>query len=436
MIGVFTVVKDSNKSCIDSILMQLKKLNKQHEIHVLKKGEKFNVFSIIGREHHEVEIHSAIIAELLNPEGLHGQGDVFLKSFLKSEKIVGKYKEISNREHFDDFEVSKEFSIFNNNGRIDILIQTYDTCIAIENKIYAPDQNEQLKRYNDFSKSPVIYLTLDGGEPGESTRGNLSIDEVICLSYEKDIVGWLDICIEEVRRLPQIRVILIQYQKLVKSLTGQSIDREYDMKAADIFFEGDNYKIIPMLETSIREFKIQLQRNFWIDLQNKIKEKGFTSKIYAKDGTKSIEELNHIIRDVYTHNTSRNRYYGITIFPCSKQQSEYAVQVEFGYYDTIYWGLVNRNSKIMSKFLQENVNEILEECQHDPRGVEKEEEKGWYGYIYPTYDNLIYDFSFKEESLKFIYMMASEEMREKVVDKLSEDIETAIISTKKKLSQQ
>ena len=430
------MVKDLNKLHIDSILMQLKKLNKQHEIHVLKKGEKFNVFSIIGREHYEVEIHSAIIAELLNPQGLHGQGDVFLKSFLKSEKIVGKYKEITNCEHFEDFKVSKEFSISNNKGRIDILVQAYDTCIAIENKIYAPDQNEQLKRYRDFSKSTVIYLTLDGSEPGEYTRGNLSVDEVICLSYEKDIVGWLDICIKEVPRLPQIREILYQYQTLVKSLTGQSIDREYDMNTADIFFEGDNCKIIPTLETSIREFKIQLQWNFWIDLQNKMKEKDFTNKFYAIDGTKSIEDLNHIIRDVYisTRKTSKKRYYGMTIFPCSKQQSEYVVQVEFGYYDTVYWGLVNRNLKMMSKILQENVNEILEECQHDPRGVEKE--KDWYGYIYPTYDNLIYDFSFKEESLKFISMMASEERREKVVDKLSEDIENAIKSTQKMLSQQ
>ena len=56
------MVKDSNILRIDSILKQLKRLNEQYEYHVLKKGEKFNVFSIIGRQHYEVQTQSAFIS--------------------------------------------------------------------------------------------------------------------------------------------------------------------------------------------------------------------------------------------------------------------------------------------------------------------------------------------------------------------------------------
>jgi len=45
-----------------------------------KRGEKFNIFEILGLKTSEVRLHSAIIAELLNPNGNHGLGDKFFKS--------------------------------------------------------------------------------------------------------------------------------------------------------------------------------------------------------------------------------------------------------------------------------------------------------------------------------------------------------------------
>lgn len=50
------------------------------------RGEQFNIFHACGVNHYETT-HSAIIAEFLNPQGSHGQGDVYLKEFLG---IVGK----------------------------------------------------------------------------------------------------------------------------------------------------------------------------------------------------------------------------------------------------------------------------------------------------------------------------------------------------------
>ena len=43
----------------------------------------FNIFSILNVDRDEVHTHSAMLSELLNPKGSHGQGDAFLKLFLK-----------------------------------------------------------------------------------------------------------------------------------------------------------------------------------------------------------------------------------------------------------------------------------------------------------------------------------------------------------------
>ena len=47
-----------------------------------KRGDLFNVFNVIGLRKEEVRLHSAFLAELLNPAGSHGLQDVFLKEFI------------------------------------------------------------------------------------------------------------------------------------------------------------------------------------------------------------------------------------------------------------------------------------------------------------------------------------------------------------------
>ena len=44
-------------------------------------GEHFNIFKILGIARREVQTHSPILGELLNPNGCHGQKDLFLQLF-------------------------------------------------------------------------------------------------------------------------------------------------------------------------------------------------------------------------------------------------------------------------------------------------------------------------------------------------------------------
>lgn len=202
-----------------------------HEVsHVIDKNEKliastgarFNMFEICGVSHYETT-HSAIIAQLLNPKGTHGCKALFLNAFLKTA---------FQNENFYNFtencRVTIEFPT--NNGFIDILITEQQHAICIENKVYASDQWEQLKRYNEYlqKKYPnnytIMYLTLNGNKASEQSGEGV---EYIQLSYKKHIVQWLEECIKISQNKPIVSETLRQYQNHIKKLTGTSLEDTY-----------------------------------------------------------------------------------------------------------------------------------------------------------------------------------------------------------------
>lgn len=300
---------------LESILDQVRVLKAKYDERAEVTGENFNVFSILDRESDEVKTHSAIIAELLNPRGSHSQGTLFLKLFLNQLLKREKLEQIKKENEFDKFkaevETTREGKV---PGRIDILIESDgiksgDVCIVIENKIYAEDQPRQLGRYYEYAldtgkEHSIIYLTLGGDEPKKFTLYGsepdkmsccgmlpedtvvcprthlpptppncrmLPKDIVVCLSYSKDIIEWVDACIKEVARIPQIRETLHQYQILLKKLTSQPINWRHAMALKDILLKDENYNLIPDLEAAISEAKDAFQCDFWTKLEKRLK---------------------------------------------------------------------------------------------------------------------------------------------------------------------
>lgn len=174
-------------------------------------------------------VHSVLLANLLNPNAGHGQGDLFLKEFLFQIGInVGKT---------DKWIVTAEI------GRVDILIKRKHphAVVIIENKSnFANDQLNQIYRYwykeiflatvrlsipiektKNNKNYQIIYLTpADWKKP---TKNSLSkpdgypdlllsevpIEPTIWL-FEKQIVQWLKICID---LLPQENYRMREYVK-------------------------------------------------------------------------------------------------------------------------------------------------------------------------------------------------------------------------------
>ncbi|HAD96929.1 MAG TPA: hypothetical protein DCG19_05950 [Cryomorphaceae bacterium] len=210
-------------------------MDHQRQVEELK-GEKFNVFSILKMSAKEDKLHSRFIRELLDPQGSHLKGRLFLNHFLQ---LLNKGHGEEGQHEADAYDVVlREFHIGPVNlqtktgGRIDIFLRDTRSgrTICIENKIYAGDQQAQVERYCNYNctegANRVYYLTLDGREPEEKSCGELrSGEDFYLLSYEKDIIKWLELCLREVYDEPILRESLKQYLILVRKLTHTVSDQ-------------------------------------------------------------------------------------------------------------------------------------------------------------------------------------------------------------------
>jgi hypothetical protein len=200
------------------LLRLARNLRRYEETFTRASGDGFNVFNILHVGHYEVRTHSPFLAELLNPNGSHGQGPAFLRFFI-ARLSLGPFE-------VESAVVSEEFSLGpqteDEGGRLDILIRDgMARDILIENKIYADLQPNQLGRYRNFSpKGTLVYLTLNGDCP-KGTSVEL-FPNLKCISYRTDIVGWLKDCRKEAADAPCVRETITQYIHLIQELTQQN----------------------------------------------------------------------------------------------------------------------------------------------------------------------------------------------------------------------
>jgi hypothetical protein len=68
---------------VELLLNQVSGISRYYDKIEKSMGVRFNIFSITKIERYEVNTHSAMLSELLNPNGSHGQGAIFLKSFIE-----------------------------------------------------------------------------------------------------------------------------------------------------------------------------------------------------------------------------------------------------------------------------------------------------------------------------------------------------------------
>lgn len=209
----------------------------ERELAAQKRGEKFNIFELLGLQTDETRLHSTLIAEFLNPKGRHGLGGEPLKQFLQfiCKNLLPNF-DVANatieKEHFIG-KINKEYTT---GGRIDILIRDNSrNAIVIENKIYADDQYKQLYRYRDFARINfdnfvIFYLNLFGNPASQKSEGDQEIDKVssgedyLTLSYKDDIIPWLKQCRALAIDKPYVREILGLYIDTLNSITDNNMN--------------------------------------------------------------------------------------------------------------------------------------------------------------------------------------------------------------------
>ena len=207
-----------------------------------RKGENYNLFSILSIERYELK-HSALIANLLDPKGSHGCGDAFLRAFFEIalKDLAYPFEDCTPPHSYTEYYTGPIAG--DTGGRIDILVKSSCYGLIIENKIYAGDQDKQLTRYDNYGKTTfgadrylLVYLTLYGYDASKESTATKSAEEVgyLRLSYAEDILRWLEQCVQLADNKPLVRESLNQYIRTIKQLTYQDMNQKDIRKIIDL----------------------------------------------------------------------------------------------------------------------------------------------------------------------------------------------------------
>ncbi len=237
---------------LQEMLAEVGKIREKHEEIARLKGEGFNIFDIFRTNENK---HSDFIVALLNPKGTHAQGGKFLELFLD---VLVKHNIIDNKLAYQNAEVRREVSL-SGNGRLDILLKASNGTIYIENKIWASDQNEQVKRYHNAGKDKInfklLYLTPDEHK-SESAGGLIVNKDYFPISYKTHIIEWLEFCHKETANLPILRETIKQYIIHLNHLTGQAQNNEMAKELYKVI--NDNFEEAQMIAGNFEEAKVQI----------------------------------------------------------------------------------------------------------------------------------------------------------------------------------
>lgn len=243
-----------------------------------KRGENFNVFSVLSLSRNETRLHSAFIAELLNSNGSHGLRNAFLDDFIyniipgfefdtlhadvKVEACIGPINEDSTR-----------------GGRIDILVtDNKNHAVIIENKIDASEQEGQLCRYNNYAKDMgfsdyrLLYLTLDGKD--SETIPDTDKANYVSISYQKEILNWLESCVGIAACYPLIRETIRQYIINLKEILN-IMGVENENKLIELVTSKEYTESTLAILRNEMEIKREIRLHFIEELERLARQKGF-----------------------------------------------------------------------------------------------------------------------------------------------------------------
>lgn len=323
---------------IESLFNKIYLLNQAYKRLEDEKGESYNLFKVIDMTSNETSVHSAFLADLLNPKGLHHMGDAFLRlftdEFLNDISFSTETAVVEREKHIGPVTATT-------GGRLDIIVTDADRkAIIIENKIYASDQENQLIRYHNYaekntSEHKLFYLSLDGTVHDEDKTAKHDNKELIeeehyfTISYESDILKWLEQCREKVVDKPLIREGISHYINLIKHLTNQTISKEMEKDLKDLILENPKYiQNLGIIREAINISVVELQRRFWELLKNKMEE---VDCQVIEDGTYryALDEKEDRINKYYKSNLNNKRYgFEFLVNKCGKYEIRYAVRMD------------------------------------------------------------------------------------------------------------
>ena len=258
------------------LLNNVRAIAEKYEFLRKETGGDFNIFEIANISAKEVAI-CRVLYDLLSPTGSHHQGDKYLELFAEN---VLRLENCADTE-WGKAKVYREY-LLPSGRRIDLVIETEQPSrfIPIEVKIYADEQEKQCIDYWKYAneqqnngKSVLYYLTRFGDEPSEYSKGENENCKIVCISFAKDILEWLSLCIKETDtwRLAPIREVMVQLMTAIRKFTGQMEDGEMEEIKNLLRHSPEYMKSAIALEKAIKLVSMDVMRDLFATIESKIK---------------------------------------------------------------------------------------------------------------------------------------------------------------------
>lgn len=179
--------------------------------------DQFNIFEALGAVKVEVR-HSDFLAFLLSPNQNHGLGDAFVKRLLQRILASADPETIDITPIDLDLWDLDEMIVLREWQNIDILLldESNHFFVAIENKIYSSEHDDQLTRYRrilnqHYPRWPgiFIFLTPDGLTPSDTSY--IPVDYGLIASNIEEIIKARSSTLG-----PEVRILMEHYSQMLR----------------------------------------------------------------------------------------------------------------------------------------------------------------------------------------------------------------------------
>ncbi len=418
---------------MEKIFYELKLIYNKYKLLDSMKSD-FNIFSQLLNPYDEVNLHSKFIYSILNDCKFKKE---FMLNFLKTTGIISAEDVGPDDLKIIDVEKEKSFS----NGRMDLffscivkdkkyIVKDKKYAIIIENKIFAGDQYEQMDRYIKFADEysadvkKVFYLTLMGHAPSEDSASNL--DRVNLISYNNEILNWIENCIKISAREPALREVLIQYADLLEKITGKDVD--YTMDVMNFLLESpENFNMANSIQPAIIDAKTDLQMRFWKKLEESLDEmfRNFPGLNYRKtDRDEDIGPVNPwysetIIKNYY-NNMRNSSCYGVMYYLYNRDDlGDLCFKIEYNKGESLFYGITKQAPGVNIDKLETDGDLKKKLESHDYKSS-----TGWFTWKYFMFNDKKYDFFNMDPDLVNILM--DYDRLDDLIKKITKEVENFI----------
>ena len=252
-------------------LLECKQITAQHTEARKNRRRSYNIYQLLDITDKEVQM-CRILADLLDPDGVHDEGIKYLKVFFDTVLHIDLPDSVLR-----DAKVEREYPIINKR-RIDIVIDYQGGFIPIEVKINAEDMKSQCYDYYHFARKTdpdtfVVYLTRNGCMPSAySLTGEKGdrLDEkyIHCISFEGDILSWLD----KIKRIADENMVpmLEQFEGAVLDFL-YSEGESYKMDLSEKILESSsNLRTAIAIADSLNFAKAELMKRLFQEFENQM----------------------------------------------------------------------------------------------------------------------------------------------------------------------